>query len=194
MLAKAAASYALTVRRNNMNIHITPEDDPVFVRIIESITNSLVLDISPQIVVIIQIDNWFDHKWLDFSGKILGALGIWRKELTIPPFNPNRVKNQIVYKLGESGNYIEQEATLLHTLQKSSENLNHKLKNATDSGLFFWWSSNTKTNSQGSLMVYSQIDDKSSSWFVAFDRKTEWSINKTEGIPVKVIKQYINYV
>jgi hypothetical protein len=177
-----------------MRLNTTSEDDPAFVRVATSILDCVVAQCTPQIVVGIQIDNWFDHKWLKFSGKVHGALGIWRKELMIPPFNPNRVKSQTVYRLGERGEYEEIEAPLLHIVQPSSANLNRQLKQATDSGVFAWWTSNTVAHGKGSVMVYTHIGKETSSWFASFERGPEWRISKTKGISVEVIKRFMGCV
>lgn len=51
--------------------------------------------------VLTKIDNDFGSKWLGFSGKALGALGVWHNpsyhpanNVRIPPFVPNRVVSQ----------------------------------------------------------------------------------------------------
>lgn len=43
-------------------------DDPQFVTLLNSLVRGLIEEAKPQEVWIIQIDNWFDHKWLRFSG------------------------------------------------------------------------------------------------------------------------------
>ncbi|HSU54886.1 MAG TPA: hypothetical protein VLT36_12580 [Candidatus Dormibacteraeota bacterium] len=110
-----------------MKLHATSDDDPGFVRLVTLILDSLVLQHAPEILAIIQVDNWFDHKWLNFSGKVLGALGVWKHPLTIPPFHPNGIKAQTVYRLGQQKEYEQIETPPLHISQPSSENLNRKL-------------------------------------------------------------------
>lgn len=177
-----------------MKLNITPEDDPAFVQIVSRIIDSVIAERTLQIVAVIQIDNWFDHKWLHFTGKVLGALGVWKDELTIPPFNPHRVKSQMVSRLTDRGIYESFEAPPLHIEQWSSDNLNRKLKNSTDSGVFVWWTSNTVTNGKGSVMVYTQKSDESSAWFVSFEREAEWKIRKTKDISVEEVRQFMKSV
>ena len=64
---------------------------------------------------IIQIDNWFDQKWLGFSGYGLATSGIpldrfdtvkvevYGDKLTFSPFTPNRVLGQWSYVRSERG-------------------------------------------------------------------------------------------
>ncbi len=175
-----------------MKLNSTPADDPNFVRVVNSILGGVVSEHAPEIVALIQIDNWFDHQWLNFSGKVLGALGVWKKELTIPPFNPNRVKSQTVYRLVEDKRYEQIQAPPLHVAQSSSDNLNRKLKYAADSGVFLWWTSNTVSNGKGSVMVCTQAGDECSSWFASLEREPDWRVNKTEDIPVGVVERLMD--
>lgn len=54
-----------------MMVHIVAArtDDPSFISLLKPLVNGLLADLNPERFWIIQIDNWFDHKWLKFSGK-----------------------------------------------------------------------------------------------------------------------------
>ena len=69
----------------------TPDDDVQFVGLASQLLNSLIRLHSPEEIYIVQIDHWFDHKWQYFSGKAVGAVGVWQSTLTLPPFDPGRV-------------------------------------------------------------------------------------------------------
>ena len=43
-------------------------DDLQFITLLNSLVRGLITEETPQERWIIQIDNWFDHKWLRFSG------------------------------------------------------------------------------------------------------------------------------
>jgi hypothetical protein len=43
-------------------------DDPGFIAVLNSLVQGLISNRAPEELWIIQIDNWFDHKWLRFSG------------------------------------------------------------------------------------------------------------------------------
>ncbi len=172
-----------------MKLESTQSDDPSFVQLIAKILDSVVSQYSPEILTVIQIDNWFDHKWLNFSGKVLGALGVWKSELTLPPFHPNRVISQATSRLTD-GQYQQFEAPPLHVLQQSDENLNRKVRCQTKSGVFAWWSGNTLANGRGSLMVYAEIEDQPSTWFLGFQRNGKWKISKKNGIADVLLKEY----
>ncbi|MDB6016500.1 MAG: hypothetical protein JWR19_989 [Pedosphaera sp.] len=171
-----------------MKIHATANDDPGFVRLVSSMIDALVLQRAPEIVAIVAVDNWFDHKWLNFSGKVLGALGVWKDPLTIPPFHPDRIIAQTVYRLAQQKEYEQMEAPPLHIPQASSQNLKRKLGKITDSGIFVWWSGNTAANAKGSLMAYIQNGTDATSWYASFDRPDQWKINKTKNISTEEVR------
>src|SRR5260221_9903610 len=173
-----------------MKLRATSDADPGFVRLVSLILDSLVLQHGPEILAIVEVDNWFDHKWLNFSGKMLGALGVWKHPLTIPPFHPNRIKAQTVYQLNQQKEYEQIDAPPLHIAQPSSENLNRKLRHATrsaDTGVFVWWSSNTGANAKGSFMTYIQSETGDTSWYASFDRRDRWAVNKTKNVSVEAV-------
>ncbi len=171
-----------------MQLAITPEDDPEFVAPVNAILTAVIAECGPRLAVVTQIDNWFDHKWLDFSGKVAGVVGSWSRDLTVPPFHPNRVKHQVAYQRHDDGSYSEVEAPQLHRCQESSQNLNRKLRHQADPGVFAWWSSNTKVNGRGSLMVYTHIENATSSWFASFERRAEWCVRQARQISIEEVQ------
>jgi hypothetical protein len=172
----------------DVKLQSTSKDDPSFVQLVSSIVDALLLQHAPEIIAIIAVDNWFDHKWLNFSGKILGALGVWKDPLTIPPFHPDRIIDQTVYRMSRQKQYEQMEAPPLHIPQRSSQNLNRELKRVTDSGVFVWWSGNTDANAKGSFMAYIQNGTDATSWYASFDRHDRWTINKTKNISTEEVR------
>jgi hypothetical protein len=51
-----------------------------------------------------------------------------------------------------------------------------------------WWSGNTGANAKGSFMVYIQTEIDATSWYVSFDRRDRWTINKTKNISVEAVQ------
>ena len=51
-----------------INVPVGETDDPYFIVLLNSLVNGLVNSETPDGIWIIHIDNWFDHKWLRFSG------------------------------------------------------------------------------------------------------------------------------
>src|SRR5829696_2437383 len=52
-----------------MEILTKQSDDPEFVELVKHVIAGCVHDGFPRTIIVIKIDNWFDHKWLGFSGK-----------------------------------------------------------------------------------------------------------------------------
>jgi hypothetical protein len=89
-------------------VEVGDTDDPYFIALLDLLVGGLALRESPEGLWIIQIDNWFDHKWLRFSGigavdfrfpafmnRYDGALDeFYQDKVTFPPFSPNRVMLQ----------------------------------------------------------------------------------------------------
>jgi hypothetical protein len=84
-------------------------DDPDFVELVSQLLNSLVQLNQPAEVYVVNIDHWFDHKWQYFSGKTLGALGVWNSRLTVPPFDPGRVIRESHFRLDPATNIYREE-------------------------------------------------------------------------------------
>lgn len=95
------------------------EDDPDFLALVERVVANLVLALAPKEIYRIRINNWFDHKWLRFSG--MGVVDLrscypWfdvaldevnQESLTFPPFTPERVMTQRLYCREADGSYAE---------------------------------------------------------------------------------------
>ena len=62
-----------------IKIGVDGGDTPEFIAAINVIAQRIAILHAPAELIIVKIDNWFDHKWLKFSGKILGALGTWNR-------------------------------------------------------------------------------------------------------------------
>ncbi|MEO8110622.1 MAG: hypothetical protein ABI594_11340 [Ginsengibacter sp.] len=166
--------------------------------------SGLVKIFEPKELYVIRVDNWFDSKWLNFSGKVLGLLGVWKyyDETTIPPFNPNRItgegvldriqtdENLITYRLRQYDNFI-------HISQPSERNQNRKIKQFSNDAIFGWYSDNTTANNFGCIMIYILKDGELNKFYVSFENKPEncntenWNINKIVGINSNEIHRYL---
>ena len=166
-------------------IEIIPDenDDLGFTKIVELIINKTVLSVAPDDIYFTKMDNWFDFKWKEFSGKLLGAVGVWNKELTIPPFIPDRILEQSYFQK-QNDSYTGQVGRYLHWYMPSGKNVGRKLNSYSfaRTRLFIWFSGNTKNNLRGSIMIYQVESEKQYSWYLSFLKKDSWQIYKTDGI------------
>jgi hypothetical protein len=173
----------------------TEEGDAVeFIHQINSIMEALVDNYDIGEVVFVRIKNWFNHKWLNFSGKAIVHFQttlpdwgreesldpVWMKEITIPPFNPNRVLASKFIRVRDTGN--ERVAQAIHGYRRSTETGRNPVKEYTSDGLLLWYSSNTIANQKGSLMVYISQNDQVTSWYALFENIGGWKITRSKGI------------
>jgi hypothetical protein len=171
-------------------IEILPSktDDKIFVGLINQILQTEISFVEFEDIFITKVDHWFDLKWRAFSHKMFGELGVWREPLRIPPFIPDRIVEETYFqKVGKS--YVPKDLYQLHIYQPSSKNAERKINRK--SALYIWFSGNTLSNSQGSLMIYKFTKELQNSWYVSFIKKTEWQIYKTDNISKAEVKGII---
>jgi hypothetical protein len=194
--------FARTQKHNQdhrMLPHTTlePQDDPAFLAIVDRLIANLVRRNRPDEVHLIHIDNWFDRKWLRFSGygivpflpgnpyREVAKAEHTQTQKTFPPFTPNRIVAQYLYCRMPGGDYEERPpAQLVHArgCRPSSENLHRRVADFTPSGLFMWYSSGSIANRRGSLLVYLVLNRQVDTWYAGFDDRQGWKLNQVEGI------------
>ncbi len=183
-------------------------DDPQFITLLNSLVGGLIEEDAPQELWIIQIDNWFDHKWLRFSGigtvdfqfpafmnRYDGALDeFYQDKVTFPPFTPNRILGQWSF-VRVNDDYSEEPLRLLpHPSKKqpSVTNLNRRVASFSRSACFIWYSAKTLANGKASVMVYSAAGDRVEAWFAAFNRHQGWKLQATKGTAREDVQQLLN--
>lgn len=162
-----------------------PDDDREFMQFVSRLIAGAVARHRPSDLLIYRINNWFDHKWLGFSGRAVGALGIWCRRLTIPPFVSNRVIRGWHYQRDEVGdNYSEIGSPPdVHHRGSSAANLTRGIEKVVPNTALFWFSGNTAKTGRGSLMAYIPVPDQELwPWYLAFVRDGDWKIDRRKGI------------
>ena len=176
-------------------IVVAETDDPYFVELANRVVNGLVARYQPDKVWIIQIDNWFDHKWLKFSGYGLIASNIpmdrydtvkaesFQEKVTFPPFTPDRVLGQWSYeRIGsEYSEFASRKLPHGNNRRSSDMNLRSRVQDFSNLALFIWYSGNTVATGRGSVMVYNVSQEQVDCWFLAFNRESEWRLLATKG-------------
>jgi len=187
-------------------------DDNEFTDVLNSLLKGLLSQQAPEQLWVIQIDNWFDHKWLRYSGS--GSVPskfpanwsssfmdrfasvkeqFWQNNLTFPPFAPDRVLGQWSFLLSDQG-YVEVPLPKLphsKTRRRSHSNLQRRAENFADSASFVWYSGNTLKNGRGSVMVYIIRDRRPVCWFAAFRRETNWALERTKGVNMEYVSRLL---
>lgn len=182
-------------------------DDNDFVELLNSLLTKLVTSRPPQQLWVIQIDNWFDHKWLGFSGKGIvdfnwhGMAGrfdaaldeFYQEKLTFPPFTPNRVLSQWSFELNGNALVEAPLVRLPHASERRSSgaNLQRRVDELASGALFLWFSANTIKNDRGSIMVYDTRSQDVVSWFASFVKKSSWRLQLTKGVNLEHVSSLL---
>jgi hypothetical protein len=181
-----------------------PDDDPAFLNCVDRIIAALIDRHAPEELYLVRIANWFDHKWLRFSGigrvarngsSIHTVLDEFSQEqLTFPPFTPNRVVTQHYFNRDPKGRFFEQPPVrLVHraTRGHSSSNLHCRVADFSQSAVFVWFSSNSAANRQGSVMVYTTYFGNANAWYAAFRFERTWRLGRVKGIGGAEAESYV---
>jgi hypothetical protein len=163
-----------------VTIELTDNIDHDFVAIVERVLNHTLRLYRPDGVYVVLIDNWFDHKWLEFnSSKNDNDLSGWRNKLELPPFEPSRVLSQSYFHASTSALLLYEASTAkpLHILSSR-----RSVGEISSSGVFLWYSYVGEHSDRGSLMVYLSEDGRGSAWYASFTKNPDWHVGKMKGI------------
>ena len=171
-------------------IEIGQTDDVGFLERVNRIVNGTIASAQTPQVHVVKIDNWFGMTWLRFSGKILGALGIRNKPLTLPPFVANRVLSEHHYVWNaQSRRYDLRELdAMLHGYHTGHASTRRFLSRLAPGTAFFWYSGNSKANGRGSIMAYVPRGDDYWTWYIELVRAETWSTGKVKGISTEQLE------
>jgi len=188
--------------RNNQKLKTEEGDSSDFIEIINKIVSLTILQFRIEEICFMKIKNWFDHKWLNFSGisvvnfesggmfqRDAALQEEWREKITVPPFNPNRVIWEKFVRKQETGN--KRFEYKIHKIRSSNNNIHNRIQNYTDNGLFVWFSSNSAINKRGSLMIYRVQNGKIISWYAGFEERDKWTILQSKEIAMNEINSLL---
>ena len=171
-----------------------PDDDPAFLACVDRIIAGVVERQAPEEVYVVRIGNWFDHKWLRFSGigrvpfcgvSIDTALDEFSHEqITFPPFTPNRVIAKHYFCRTARGDFEEASAHVVHhsAREHSPKNLQRRVADFSRSAVFVWFSSHSAVNGRGSVMAYTVCSRHVDAWYAAFSDTASWRLARVKGI------------
>ena len=174
-------------------IVVDESDDLKFISVVNQIITSISQAKPFEIVSITKVNNWFDHKWLNYSGKEADqfesgglvnndmALSTkWKERITFPAFNPNRILSSRTYPMKRG--VMKKDLQPIHRYQISGQNLQNRVDLKSENLLYAWFSSNSRVNKKGSLMVYELFEKSVSNWYCQIESKNEWHISKSKNI------------
>lgn len=150
---------------------------------------------------VIRVDNWFDHKWLRFSGigrvAFDGAFAdhpgvaldeLSQDKLTFPPFSPRRILQQARWPAAKGRKNL-----WIHprVLRPSADNLQRRVADFPPF-VAVWYSSRTEENARGSIMSYSSKDGVLDAWYASLTlHGSDWRVHLVKGTPRERIERLI---
>ncbi len=156
-------------------------DDAAFIDLAEQAINGTAAIVASHLMHVVKIDSWFGDRWYSFSGKLLGIAGVRSHKLTVPPFHPHRVVSEVRFRTGDPAGEVAV-VNPLHTERTSQSNLRNFVERLGESITIAWYSGDTKSTGQGSIMIYSSAADGVSGWYAGLTRTDGWRIAKFVGI------------
>src|SRR5258705_7857720 len=160
-------------------IKLETRENP-FASMVERILHKILQLHHPAEAYVVLIDNWFDHKWLEFkSNKNDNDDSGWRQKLMLPSFDPSRV-------LSESHFGARTSSSLLYDASSSKPLhigvIRRSVGEISSSAVFVWYSYTSEKSDRGSLMVYLSNDGRGSAWYASFRKNTSWHVGNLKGI------------
>jgi hypothetical protein len=163
-----------------MNILPETNDAEAFIAQVNALANGLVQKVPPRSLILIKVNSWFGSRWLRFSGKTLGALGVWRDNLTVPPFVPSRIESQQRFV---APSYLETAAgPPLHKKVNSSEAILRRIEAIEPGAAALWYSGNSTITGHGSAMAYIPASDSYHCWYASWAHRDIWHVEEAIGI------------
>jgi len=178
-----------------IGLTVDEDDDPGFIELVQRLIHGVVSTERPKDYCVVRIDNWFGERWLNFSGKALGALSVHKPpKRTFPPFVPSRIRSYTLFTWSpENDDYANvDEFHSVHKWQPSGANLQNFVSNTYPDASFFWFSGNTKENHRGSLMGYVSSKGNCWTWYLEFQQEGGWKQSKRVAITPEQVDYFLS--
>jgi hypothetical protein len=156
-----------------------PNDDPHFLEWVEAVVVGVEEAVNTDQTFVVKIDHWFGRRWLGFSGKALGAFGVRKRKLTLPPFVPARVRS--VRRFWQEGVHPGR-LPRIHRWQRSGENLQRYVEVVVQDSNVFWYSGGSAEGDRAGFMAYMSTPEGHWPWYVGLRRKDRWGVAECVGI------------
>jgi hypothetical protein len=141
---------------------------------VQALADGLLRTYAPPSVVVIKIDNFFGPRWLRFSGKGLGKVGVWKLRLTVPPFVPHRVVKQEAF-VGPTYDQITI-AKPIHIETKSTNALKRYVAEIAPQAVIVWYSGKSNESGQGAMMAHVPTPDGYWPLYVRWVNRDSWRV------------------
>ena len=168
---------------------VTQEDDAEgFVAEVRACVSGIIRLYRPGELFLVKTNTWFGPNWLGFSGKAEGALGVWKKKLTLPPFVPHRVLSERRYAAPD----YKQEPirNLLHFKMPGANAQKRYVSEVAPAASLLWYSGSTRSRDRGSIMAYLWVESSYWAWYTGWAfRNSSWKIAQSSGATIAEIDE-----
>jgi hypothetical protein len=179
----------MSTDNSRMKIRAEIDDAPEFIEKVEALANGILRHHVPPELVLIKINNWFSVRWLRFSGKTLGAVGVSNNTLSIPPFVPNRVASQRRFK---SADYREFDpGKPIHVHVESVQAILRSVSDITGGAALIWYSGCSDTTERGAIMAYVPGERGYMPWYTGWAKREEWRLVQPKEISTQELASLI---
>ncbi len=168
--------------KKKVTIQPDADDASEFVGKVEALANGILRRYEPPALIVIKINNWFSVRWLRFSGKVLGALGVWNRDaaLSIPPFIPNRVVSQRKFC---APSYCEIGAgKQIHIKIESTQATLRRVSAVAGGAALVWYSGGSAQSRRGAVMAYVPVGETYIPWYTGWVEKEQWTLAQPKEI------------
>jgi len=163
----------------------TDGDDPGYVELASQIVDGALTSFGASDVFLVQIDNWFDFKWLGWRSRRNEA------QFRVPMFTPNRVLRELhfVYRK-DCGIWESVEMRKpLHTFRPGRTSLAEPLDRYARSAAFVWYSGRSLPDQRGSLMFY-LAGAEGYAWYASFRKAESWTVTDVRQITKRELESF----
>jgi len=165
---------------NTLKIQAQIDDAPEFIAKVEALANGILHYHAPPEFMLIKINNWFSVRWLRFSGKVLGALGVWSNALSIPPFAPNRVVLQ--RRFGAPGYSEGEVGKPIHIRVGGGQAVLRRVSEIAGGAALVWYSGRSQKTERGAIMAYLPGEGGYRPWYTGWAKSEEWELIQPKDI------------
>jgi hypothetical protein len=161
------------------------EDATGFVEYANRLLAGLAASCSAERMLVSRVDGWFDDKWLGFSGKTLGAVGVHDQEPRVPPFVAHRLVASVMWSRQAQG-WTRDDAipdSIYHD-GWAAENLpeRRRFDMVVPNTTGVWISSGAARDRRAAVLVYASNDGEISPFYVGFEIDDEVRPRRLKGV------------
>jgi hypothetical protein len=176
---------------NELALDLDDNDDIRFAHEISPVISGALRIVEPPEAYVVKIDHWFGAKWFAFSNKAMGAFGVHRGVLRVPPFVPARVQSQQLFRRSPRSEYRPSESLIqLHIEQTSEDNARRKMSSVCPGAAAFWWSGDSRRARRGCLMAYLPSHEGYTGWYAEFLYNDRWVVSRTRHTTARELAEY----